>query len=178
MATMTEPQVKPLVQGRSEGGLAIIELDDPPANTYTYDMMRQVDEAILRAGCDDSVHVIVLRGHGDKFFSAGANIGMLNTVTPRFKYFFCLHANETLNRLEQTPKLTIAALNGHTVGGGLEIAMACDIRLAKENAGKIGLPEVNLGVLPGTGGTHRLARLFRKGRAVPLVAKGRLFSFI
>ena len=177
MATMTEPQVKTLVQYRTEDGLAIIELDDPPANTYTYDMMRQLDEAILRARFDDTVHVIVLRGHGDKFFSAGANIGMLNKVTPRFKYYFCLHANETLNRLEQTPKLTIAALNGHTVGGGLEIAMACDLRLAKENAGKIGLPEVNLGVLPGTGGTQRLARIVGKPLAIELIVKGELFSF-
>src|SRR6266699_3430928 len=179
MATMTEPKVEKqtLVHYMVESGVAILELDVPPANTYTYEMMRQLDEAILRARFDDTVHVIVLRGHGDKFFSAGANIGMLNTVTPRFKYFFCLHANETLNRLEQTPKLTIAALNGHTVGGGLEIAMACDIRLAKQNAGKIGLPEVNLGVLPGTGGTQRMARLVGKARAIELMAKGELFSF-
>src|SRR5213596_8116 len=155
MATMTEPQIKALIQYRTEDGLAIIELDDPPANTYTYEMMHQLDEAILRARFDDDVHVVVLRGHGDKFFSAGANISMLNSVTPRFKYFFCLHANETLNRLEHTPKLTMAALNGHTVGGGLEIAMACDLRLAKENAGKIGLPEVNLGVPPVPGSTPR-----------------------
>jgi enoyl-CoA hydratase/carnithine racemase len=177
MATMTEPQVRTLVEYRVENGLAILELNDPPANTYTYEMMRQLDDAILKARFDDGVHVIVLRGHGDKFFSAGANIGMLNTVTPRFKYFFCLHANETLNRLEQTPKLTIAALNGHTVGGGLEIAMACDIRLAKENAGKIGLPEVNLGVLPGTGGTQRMARILGKPLAIELMVKGELFSF-
>ena len=179
MATMTEPKAeqKVLVQYRAEDGLAIIALDDPPANTYTHEMMRQLDDAILKARFDDDVHVIVIRGHGDKFFSAGANIGMLNAVTPRFKYFFCLHANETLNRLEQTPKLTIAALNGHTVGGGLEIAMACDIRLAKENGGKIGLPEVNLGVLPGTGGTQRMARILGKPLSIELMVKGELFSF-
>src|SRR5688572_5784233 len=119
-----------LVEYRVENGLGIIELNDPPANTYTYEMMRQLDTSILTARMDDSAHVIILRGKGEKFFSAGANIKMLTEVTPRFKYFFCLHANETLSRLEQTPKLTIAALNGHTVGGGLEIAMACDLRLA------------------------------------------------
>ena len=158
-------------------GVLIIELDDPPANTYTHEMMRQLDDAILKARFDDDVHVIVLRGKGDKFFSAGANIGMLNSVTPRFKYFFCLHANETLNRLEQTPKLVIAALNGHTVGGGLEVAMAADIRIARQGAGKIGLPEVALGVLPGTGGTQRFARLVGKARAIELMAEGSLFSF-
>jgi enoyl-CoA hydratase len=177
MATMTEPQVKTLVRYHVEDGLAIIELDDPPANTYTHEMMRQLDEAILQARFDDSAHVIVLRGHGDKFFSAGANIAYLNSITPRYKYFFCLHANETLNRLEHTPKLTIAALNGHTVGGGLEIAMACDIRLARENAGKVGLPEVNLGVLPGTGGTQRLCRIVGKSSAIELMVKGETFSF-
>src|SRR5438270_4233187 len=103
----------------SKDGVGYITLNDPPANTYTYDMNRQLDECILEARMDDAAHVIVLTGHGEKFFCAGANIKMLQQVTPRFKYFFCLHANETLNRLEQTPKLVIAALNGHTVGGGL-----------------------------------------------------------
>ncbi len=166
-----------LITYRTEDGLAIIELSDPPANTYTYEMMRQLDSAVLDARMDDSVHVIVIRGAGDKFFCAGANINMLNSVTPRFKYFFCLHANETLNRLEQTPKLVIAALNGHCVGGGLEIAMAADLRVACKDAGKIGLPEINLGVLPGTGGTQRLARLVGKTKAIELMVTGRTFAF-
>src|SRR6266508_1851852 len=166
-----------LIDYRVEKGAAIFELNDPPANTYTYEMNRELDECILRARMDDDVHVIVLRGAGDKFFSAGANIKMLSEVTPLFKYYFCLHANETLNRLEQTPKLVIAAMNGHTVGGGLEIAMAADMRIALENAGKIGLPEVNLGVLPGTGGTQRMARILGKPLSIELMVKGELFSF-
>jgi len=166
-----------LIRYEVEDGVAVITMDDPPANTYTYEMMRQLDEAILEARFDEGVHVIVLRGSGDKFFSAGANIQMLQTSDPYFKYFFCLHANETLNRLEQTPKLVIAALNGHTVGGGLEIALACDIRIAKQGGGKIGLPEVTLGVLPGTGGTQRLGRLLGKSRAIELMAEGSTFEF-
>ena len=147
-----------LVNYTVQDGIAILEMTDPPANTYTHEMMRDMDECILKARFDDNVHVIVIRGAGEKFFSAGANIKMLQQADPYFKYFFCLHANETLNRLEQTPKLVIAALNGHTVGGGLEIALAADIRLARKGGGKIGLPEVTLGVLPGTGGTQRLGR--------------------
>ncbi len=166
-----------LINYQGEGGLAWIEMNDPPANTYTHEMMCQLDGAILRARMDEAAHVVILRGAGDKFFSAGANIKMLASVTPEFKYYFCLHANETLNRLEQTPKLVIAALNGHTVGGGLEIALAADLRLARRDAGKIGLPEVALGVLPGTGGTQRLARLIGKSRAIEMMATGRTFSF-
>jgi len=162
---------------RAGDGIAILTLADPPANTYSYDMMRELDARILEARMDDAVHVLVLRGAGEKFFCAGADIKMLRSVTPRFKYFFCLHANETLNRLEQTPKLVIAALNGHCVGGGLEVAMAADIRIARKGAGKIGLPEVSLGVLPGTGGTQRLLRLVGKARALELMATGRLFEF-
>ncbi len=158
-------------------GVATIELDDPPANTYSYEMMREIDAAVLEARMDRAVQVIVLRGAGEKFFCAGANIGMLADADPEFKYYFCLHANETLNRLEQTPKLVIAALNGHTVGGGLEVAMAADLRIAKKDAGKIGLPEVTLGVLPGTGGTQRLARLVGKARAMEMMVAGRLMSF-
>ncbi len=174
---MTTTSERTLVNYTRTGGVAVIELTNPPANTYSYDMMRQLDEAILQARFDDNVHVLVIRGAGEKFFCAGADISMLNAVTPGFKYYFCLHANETLMRLEQTPKLVIAALNGHTVGGGLEIALACDIRIAKRNAGKVGLPEVTLGVLPGTGGTQRMARALPKNKAIELMTEGKLISF-
>src|SRR5437667_3871780 len=160
-----------------DSGVALLTLNDPPANTYSYDMMRQIDACILTARMDEDVQVIVITGSGEKFFCAGANIQMLANVTPEFKYYFCLHANETLNRLEQTPTLVIAAINGHCVGGGLEVAMAADIRIARRDAGKMGLPEVSLGVLPGTGGTQRLTRLVGKSKAIELMATGELFDF-
>ncbi len=166
-----------LVNYRASEGVGLVELNYPPANTYSYEMMRDLDDAILKARMDDDVHVIVIRGAGEKFFCAGADIAMLQKVTPRYKYFFCLHANETMLRLENTPKLVIAALNGHCVGGGLEVALACDLRVAKKGGGKIGLPEVALGVLPGTGGTQRLPRVVGKARAIELMTKGENLSF-
>jgi enoyl-CoA hydratase/carnithine racemase len=168
---------KVLVHYDVQGKVAVLTLDDPPANTYTHEMMRQLDQAIVRARFDTDVEVILLTGKGEKFFCAGANINMLNEADPTWKYYFCLHANETLSRLEQTPKLTLAALNGHTVGGGLEIAMAADMRIARKGAGKVGLPEINLGVLPGTGGTQRLARMVGKSKAIELMVTGEVFSF-
>jgi len=177
MAASTATDQRTLLHYRVDNGIAIFELDDPPANTYSYELMQQLDAAILKARMDENVHVIILRGKGDKFFCAGAAISMLTAATPEFKYYFCLHANETLSRLEQTPKLVIAALNGHTVGGGLEVALACDIRIARKDAGKIGLPEVNLGVLPGTGGTQRLSRVIGRARAFELMAIGKTFGF-
>ena len=177
MSSTTATGEQTLVNYSTDNGVAIIELTNAPANTYSYEMMSQLDAAILKARFDDEAYVIVLRGAGDKFFSAGAEIAMLNAVTPTFKYYFCLHANETLTRLEQTPKLVIAALNGHTVGGGLEIALACDIRIARKGGGKVGLPELNLGVLPGTGGTQRMARALPKNKAIELMAEARLMDF-
>ena len=159
LPTLSDPQ--PLSNAKatyaSGQGLALVTLTNPPANGYSHEMMLDLDEAILRARFDTEVQVIVIAGEGEKFFCAGADISMLDEVTPEFKYAFCLHANETLLRLEHTPKLVIAALGGHCVGGGLEVALGCDVRVARRGSGKCGLPEVALGVLPGTGGTQRLA---------------------
>ncbi|HNM15911.1 MAG TPA: enoyl-CoA hydratase/isomerase family protein, partial [bacterium] len=168
---------KVLVQYEVKDRVAILTLTDPPANTYTHEMMRQLDECILKARFDENVNVIVLTGLGEKFFCAGANIDMLSKADPVWKYYFCLHANETLLRLEHTPKLVIAALNGHCVGGGLEIALAADIRIARKDAGMIGLPEVALGVLPGTGGTQRFARAVGRSLSIELMATGRKFAY-
>src|ERR1051326_5711510 len=108
--------------------------------------MRDLDNAILESRMDDNVHVIILRGKGDKFFCGGADIKMLNEKSAEYFYYFSLHANETVRRLEMTPKLVIAAMNGHAMGGGLEIALACDIRIGKRDGGSVGVPEINLGL--------------------------------
>ncbi len=173
---MSDTATRTLVHYAVREGVAWLTLEDPPANTYTHEMMLQLDAAIVRARFDETVHVIVVTGSGEKMFCAGANINMLKASDPTFKYYFCLHANETLSRLEQTPKLVIAALNGNTVGGGLEIAMAADLRIARAGSSKFGLPEVSLGVLPGTGGTQRLVRIVGKSRAIELMVTGRLFG--
>lgn len=162
---------------RSGGGVALITLTNPPANGYSHEMMLDIDACVLRARFDGDVQVIVIAGEGEKFFCAGADIGMLDAVTPEFKYQFCLHANETMLRLEHTPKLVLAALGGHCVGGGLEIALSCDLRIARAGSGRCGLPEIALGVLAGTGGTQRLARLVGKARAIELMAKGELMDY-
>ncbi len=166
-----------LVEYRTDNGIAILELSNPPVNSYTHDLLREFDDAICQARMDENVHVIVVRGKGEKFFSAGADINMLAGKSTAYRYCFALYGQEVLLRLEHTPKLVIAAINGHAVGGGLEIAMACDIRIAKKDGGRLGLAEVNLGVLPGMGGTQRLPRLVGRGRAMELAATGRTIIF-
>ena len=165
-----------LVSYSTDKGVALLTLTDPPVNAYTHEMFKELDAAVLEARFDDDVHVIVVTGHGDKYFCAGANINMLKEADETFKYYFCLHANETLLRLENTPKLVIAAINGHCVGGGLEVALACDLRIARAGAFQLGLPEVGLGVLPGTGGTQRLTRLVGKARAIEIIVEGQNVS--
>ena len=158
-----------------------IQLCAPPANNTSLELLQDLDEAILAHRFDPEVDVLVLTGAGERFFCAGADIGILREAEPAWKAMFCLYAAETLDRLERTPKPVVAALNGHCVGGGLEIALACDLRWVREapEGGpglKIGLPELRLGLLPGTGGTQRLARLLGKARALELILEGTLLG--
>ena len=166
-----------MVEYRVERGVALLELNRPPVNSYTHELLRELDEALLQARFDDEVHVLIITGKGEKFFSAGADINMLATKPLAYKNNFALHGHEVLLRMENTPKLIIAAINGHAVGGGLEIAMAADIRIAKKEGGRLGLAEINLGVMPGMGGTQRLPRLVGKTKALELCATGRTLAF-
>src|SRR3989449_1856162 len=152
--------------------VAVAWLNKPKANTYAADLMRDLNTMIDDVRFDDDVDVCVLASKLDGVWSAGADINLLASSTPDYKAMFCLGCQETLNKMESTPKLFIAALNGHTVGGGLEIALACDLRFMMDGAYKIGLPEVTLGVLPGTGGTQRLPRTIGKPRAIDLMTTG------
>jgi enoyl-CoA hydratase len=160
-----------------QGALAYIRLNKPKLNLYDQQFITELNAAIDEIRFNDEIRAVILASELEKVFSAGADIHMLKASDPSFKASFCLGAQETLAKLERTPKIFLAALHGHTVGGGLEIALATDIRFASDNPSlQIGLPEVKLGVLPGTGGTQRLSRLIGKSRALDLMITGRLLT--
>jgi enoyl-CoA hydratase len=166
-----------MIEYKVENGVAVLELNRPPVNSYTHELLRELDQALLQARFDDAVHALVITGKVEKFFSAGADINMLSNQPLSYKNNFALHGHEVLMRIENTPKIVIAAVNGHAVGGGLEIAMACDIRIARKEGGRVGLAEINLGVMPGMGGTQRLPRLVGKARGLELCATGKTIAF-
>ncbi|MGI0053765.1 MAG: enoyl-CoA hydratase/isomerase family protein [Thermoplasmata archaeon] len=164
------------IRTRVEDHVGTIELAKPKANTYDHAFMGELGRAIDEMRFNDEARVLVLASALPGFFSAGADIEMLRKSQPEYKAMFCLNCQETLNKFASTPKVVLAAINGHCVGGGLEIALACDLRMMAKDSGKIGLPEVTLGVLPGTGGSPRLPRLVGSSRALDLRITGRLIS--
>lgn len=168
---------QPAVRLEVHGGIGYIKLNKPKLNLYDRQFMADLNDAVDEIRFNDAVKVAVMTSDLEKVFSAGADIHMLKASKPGYKASFCLGAQETLSKIERTPKVFLAALHGHTVGGGLEIALATDLRFASDNPKlQIGLPEVKLGVLPGTGGTQRLARLIGKSKALDLMITGRLLS--
>ncbi|HUQ42049.1 MAG TPA: enoyl-CoA hydratase/isomerase family protein [Candidatus Limnocylindrales bacterium] len=148
-----------------------IILDRPPANSYDKTFLDDLSTAIDAARFDAECRAILVRSASEKFFSAGADVKMFASTDAEQQYAFVIHANEIMSKFERTPKVVVAAINGHCLGGGLEIALCADFRIAAEGAYNIGLPEVTLGVLPGTGGTQRLPRLIGR-KALDLMLLG------
>ncbi|MBS2770845.1 enoyl-CoA hydratase/isomerase family protein [Anoxybacillus rupiensis] len=171
MAQETVTKTKNLTVVKNEG-VAEIHLHINKSNSYDLAFYQELNAAIDDIRFDPNIKVVVLMSDMPKFFSAGADIHFLRAADPRFKTQFCLFCNETLDKIARAPQVYIACLEGHTVGGGLEMALACDLRFMGEEAGKIGLPEVTLGVLAGTGGTQRLARLVGYSRALDMNISG------
>jgi enoyl-CoA hydratase/carnithine racemase len=166
----------PVVRLEKQDAVGHIVLDRPPANSYDLGFMNDLDAAIEEARRDDAVKAIVVRSGSEKFFSAGADVSFFakNDVDGQGAFVLC--ANEAMGKLETVPKVVVAAINGHCLGGGLEIALCCDFRVAAEGSYKIGLPEVTLGLLPGTGGTQRLPRLIGRQKALDLMLRGATLS--
>ena len=162
----------PVVRLEKQDAVGHIILDRPPANSYDRGFMDDFGAAIDSAAADDGVKAIVVRSASEKFFSAGADVTVFAKSDFDTKNAFVVCANETMSKLEQTPKVVIAAIGGHCLGGGFEIALCCDFRMAAEGSYRIGLPEVTLGLLPGTGGTQRLPRLIGRQKALELMLRG------
>jgi len=153
-----------------------IVLDRPPANSYDRSFLDELDSAIEDARRDASVKAIVVRSANERFFSAGADISVFAKGNLDAQSAFVVCANDAMGKFESTPKVVVAAINGHCLGGGLEIALCCDFRIAAEGSYRIGLPEVTLGLLPGTGGTQRLPRLIGRQKALDLMLTGRTLA--
>jgi enoyl-CoA hydratase/carnithine racemase len=164
------------VRLETQDAIGHIVLDRPPANSYDRAFMEELDGAIDAAAKDDAVRAIVVRSASEKFFSAGADVSVFAKSDLDTQNAFVVCANEAIGKFESTPKVVIAAINGHCLGGGLEIALCCDFRVAAEGTYKIGLPEVSLGLLPGTGGTQRLPRLIGRQKALSLMLRGTTLS--
>jgi enoyl-CoA hydratase/carnithine racemase len=158
---------------KERDGVALIHLNRPPANSYDRRFIDDLNASIDEIRFDESVAAAVLVSDLPKFFSAGADINMFRSVSSSARAMTILHMHEVLRKIEHTPKVFVAAIGGHCLGGGLEIALATDFRFAAEGDYRIGVPEVTLGLLPGNGGTQRLPRLIGRQKAMELLMTGK-----
>lgn len=164
------------VRLEKDGAVGVIVLDRPPANSYDYDFLRELGAAIDDARVDEQVRAVVVASASDRFFSAGADLKAFAAGSTRRRSMTALLGNEVFRKMEVTPLVFIAAVSGHALGGGLELAMACDLRFAAQGSYRLGLTETNLGLFPGTGGTQRLPRLVGLARGIDLIANGTTFG--
>jgi enoyl-CoA hydratase len=156
--------------------IAILELDDPSANTLTYHLLKELEEKALYIASKSHIRGVVLIGKGDKFFSGGVNIGMLLTAGKQHNSHFILYAAEVLEFIENLTIPVVTIINGNITGGGLELALIADHRIAIKGDYNIGFPEVRLGVIPGMGGTQRLSRLVGPQRALEMITQGQFIA--
>jgi enoyl-CoA hydratase len=155
-----------------EEGIGTLTIDRPQVlNALSRSVLLELDQAITRLSTDAAVHGVIVTGAGAKAFVAGADIQELDRLDGASGYTAARFGQGIFRRLEVMPKPSVAAVNGYALGGGLELALACTFRIAAETA-KLGLPEVGLGIIPGYGGTQRLARLMGTGRALELILTG------
>jgi enoyl-CoA hydratase len=154
-----------------EDGVGTIRLDRPKMNAINDELTRDLAEATLEATLREDVGAVVIWG-GERIFAAGADVKMMLEMDPREAKPMIAALQETFNRVEEIPKVTIAAINGYALGGGCELALCADFRFAADDA-KIGQPEIQLGIIPGAGGTQRLPRLIGPARAKDLIYSGR-----
>src|SRR5438445_11081263 len=155
---------------RERDGVALVHLNRPPANSYDRAFLDDLNAAVDQVRWDGDLRgAVMVSDLAPRFFSAGADINNFKNSTQEQRVMTVLHAQEILLKIERTPKVFVAAINGHALGGGLEIALACDFRFAAEGDYRIGLPEVTLGLLPGNGGTQRLTRLVGRARALDMM---------
>ncbi len=164
------------VRLEKEGGVGIILLDRPPANSYDYEFLRAFAGAIDDLRADEEVHAAVVTSSSERFFSAGADVSYFAKGTTRSRVMLATLAHEAFRKMENTPFVFIAAIGGHCLGGGFELALACDLRFAAEGTYQIGLPETNLGLFPGSGGTQRLPRLVGLSRGMDLILNATTMS--
>lgn len=161
-----------VVTVEKDGSVGFLVLNRPPANSYNKAFMEDLNAAIEQIRNDDEIKVVVTRSALEKFFSAGADIKAFEAGPPEKNARLVAYAHEVLFKIQRTRKIFIAAINGHALGGGLEIALAHDLRFAAEGNYRIGLPEVTLGLLPGNGGTQRLPRIVGKAKALDMMITG------
>ncbi len=164
------------VEWSKEGAVGFITLNRPPANSYDYAFMEELGGALEQAAGDEQVRVVVVRSALERFFSAGADVKAFSENPPERNMELVRLAHRVLGRMAEVPKVFVAQIQGHALGGGLEIALACDLRFGAEGEYRVGLPEVTLGLLPGNGGTQRLPRLIGWSRALDMMLTGRTLS--
>ena len=158
------------------GGVGVISLNAPPANAYNLEMLQELQSIIQNIRQDSDIRVVVIKSSIEKFFCAGADISMIkDTDSTGFRNFITV-AGETMAMLEETPKVIIAAIAGHAMGGGLELALACDLRFGMVGDYKLGLVEINLGLNPAMGGTQRLPRLIGRSKSIRMITTGETIS--